>query len=489
MTATEAALPAKDPWALRLAIAAHPAWWQARYGDEAAATVADLAGARGGFPRADVAGLLLRGLFLRGRSSMVFWLGLTLIGTEILTTATNYSGFRAERSWGAVFAHAGWGVMPAVPLVAGAAAWAVASHPTAVSVRIRLGNLARSAAAVLGFAAVGYLTIVVLTVIDSGWPTASAFDLGYTAGFAAMTVSAFALGSILGAALPRWLALPAGIGLGLLAMLSDGWQNGDLRWRNVTGSALTFDANWGIEGSSNTHITLVTAAYAAILLVATVVATALRPRPLRVVALVVTLGVVIGGSAAISTPLLEYVGARASAIRSNNELHCAGTAPRICLWPEQEATDGAQVRAAYTDAYRRTVALGYPVTATLTAGFSEQPDAAPAIPIDSTTHLDASLVAGRFAEAVIRHGTCPDQPSRVAPDDESAATLGLALLLGATTNAELTNIAGVTLVNSVTGSPDKLDAAQIRDYFRIHTDAQAKAAVSKWFAERKACTS
>jgi len=478
---------ARDPWQVRLAIAAHPSWWQERYGDEVAATVADIAAARGGLPRVDVMGLFLRGIALRGRSSIVFWLGATLIGMEILATSTNVEGFHADRAWGSILAHSGWGVMLAVPLVAGSAACATGSRARPGSVRSRLAGLARSAAAVLGFAALGYLTIVVLVVVTSGWPLASSFDLGYTAAFAAMTVSAFGLGTLLGSALPRWLALPAGIALGLLAMISDGWQNGELRWRNVTGSVLTFDANWGAPGTANLHITVVTAAYAGIFLTAALIAVALRPRTLRVVALVTTLAVVIAGSALISQPLLHYVGSRGSDIRGLGELHCAGSAPRICLWPEQDATVGPQMRDELTDLYQRTEAFGFPVAATISSGIVDHPESVAAIWVSSSTRPD-SVSMRTFAEAVIGQGACVDQPKRVNPDDQSAANLGLGLLLGGISDSEIARTAGITTVDPVTGKPHQDTAAEIWDYYGIHTKAEAKDAVSRWFAERTTCT-
>ncbi len=476
----------RDPWQVRLAIAAHPSWWQERYGDEAAATLADLTSARGAVPRADVMGLFLRGILLRGRSSMIFWLGATLIGMEILATSTNFEGFRTDRAWGSILAHAGWAVMAAIPLVAGSAAWAAGHQASPSSVRSRLAGLGRSAAAVLGFAALGYLTIVVLVVVTSGWPLASSFDLGYTAGFAAMTLSAFGLGTLLGSALPRWLALPAGIALGLLAMISDGWQNGELRWRNVTGSALTFDADWGVPGTANLHITVVTAAYAAVFLTAAIVAVILRRRPLRLIALVVTLSLVIVGSVTISKPLLHYVGSRGSDFRGLSELHCAGSAPRICLWPEQDATVGTQMRTELSDLYRRSAALGIPVATTISSGVVDHPESVAAIWVSSSTRPDRFSVTN-FAEAVINQGSCLDQPERISPDDQSAATLGLSLLLGATSDADIARTTGITTIDPVTGKPHHDTAAEIRDYYGIHTKAEAKAAVSKWFAERTTC--
>ncbi len=486
MTAVSADGP-HDPWQVRLAIAAHPSWWQERYGDEAAATLADISVARGAVARADVIGLFLRGIVLRGRSSMVFWLGVTLIGMEVLGTSKNYEGFQADRAWGSILAHAGWAVMAAIPLVAASAAWAAGSRASTGTARSRLAGLGRSAAAVLGFAALGYLTIVVLVLVASGWPLASSLDLGYTAAFAAMTVSAFGLGTLLGSALPRLLALPAGIALGLLAMISDGWQNGELRWRNVTGSVLTFDADWGVPGTANLHITIVTAAYAAVFLTAATIAVAVRPRPLRVIALVSTLALVIVGSAMISKPLLHYVGSRGSDLRSLSELQCAGSVPRICLWPEQDATVGPQLRTELARLYQRTATLGFPVATTISSGLVNHPESVPAIWISSSTRPD-EVTTGYFAEGVIQQGACLDQPERVGPDDQSAAVLGLSLLLGATSDAEVTRTAGVTVDDPITGRPHEDTAAEIRDYYGIHTEDEAKAAVSKWFAERTTCT-
>jgi len=479
----------REPWPVRLAIAAHPSWWQDEYGDEAATTLADVTAARGTLPLADVTSLLLRGIALRGRSSMTFWLGLSLIGLEILTTATSTpGGFQSDRSWGAILVHAGWGVLLAIPLVAGSAAWSAGSHPSSGSVRSRLATLGRSAAAVLGFAAVGYLTIVTLVLAASGWPVTSSFDLGYTAGLAAMTLSAFGLGTLLGSALPRWIAFPGGIALGLVAMLSDGWQNGELRWRNVTGSALTFDADWGTAGTANLHIVVVTACYAAIFVIAAVTAAALHRRRVRTVVLVAALAVVVGGSASISGPLLTYVGTRAGDLRSTSELHCAGSAPRICLWPEQDATDGSQIRRQLTELFQRTAALGLPVPATISSGVVDHPESVSTIWVSSSTRANR-LSVGAFAESVIQYRACDNQPKHVNPDDRSAATLGLSLLLGATSDAEITRTAGVTTVDPATGEPHVDSAAEVRDYWGIHDDADAKAAVTKWFSERSRCDS
>ncbi len=312
---------------------------------------------------------------------------------------------------------------------------------------------------VLGFAALGYLSIVVLILIGSGWPAPSSFDLGYTAGFAAMTTSAFAVGSLLGGVLPRWIAFPGAIVLALLAMVSDGWQNGELRWRNVTGSSLTFDADYGTLGTSNPHIIVVTAAYAGTLALAAIMVTALARRGLRAIAVMLTFVVVVAGSATIATPLLNFVGSHATSFRSNTQLQCSGTDPRICLWPEQDATDGPALRAMLAAAYKKTGALGYPLTHSLSAGALD-PEAGTAIGVDNSTRFDPDRAIVGFASGVIEHGACSKQPAHILQgNDQQAAEYGLAFLLGSET----------------------------RDHLGIHNRAQAKEAVDKWFAERAYC--
>jgi hypothetical protein len=489
MIAAEGTAPARDPWPVRLAIGVAPDWWRERYGDEAAAVLADLAEARGALPMRDVAGLLLRGLVLRARSSMVFWLGLSLIGFDLLGTANAYGGFVAgDRTWGSAFAHAGSGVALAVPLVAAAAAWTTASRMRGrTGIRARLAGLGRDAAAILAFAAVGYLTVLVVTLAVSGWPVVSVVDLGFPAGFAGMTVGAFGLGALLGAALPRWIAAPAGIALGLLVMFSDGWQGAELRWRNVTGSGLTFASDYGALAGSSPHVVEVVAGFALVLTLLAVGVVALGRRWMRGVAAALSLALIVAGAAALARPLLDYVGSRPVVFRSDAALHCAGDAPRICLWPEQEETVGPGLRRLLTTTYARAVALDVPVPSTLSAGVTATPDTDAALRVFSGTRpqLPAATVAN-LAEAIVFHDACTDHLTTAQVDQRSAADFAMAMLLGDGSDAVLAQSVTYTVVTS--GGARTLTPAETRDRLGIHDAAEARAAVAMWFAERPVCS-
>ncbi len=475
---------ARDPWQLRIAIGVHPRWWQEEYRRDVAATLADVAAARGSLPVRDLVGLFSRGVVLRARSSMVFWLGLTLLVLEILAASYGYAGFRVERTWASILVHAGAGVVFAVPLVAVSAAWLARQRTYERRPLVsRLSALGRDAAAVLAFAAASYTVLVVLTLIGSGWPASSTVDLGYTVGFACMTISGFALGTLLGTVLPRVVAVPAAVALGLLAMISEGWQGGELRWRNVTGSALTFLGDGGVAGTSNLHITAVTAVYAGVLTIAAIAVVVIaRPR-IRVVAVAVVLSSIVLGSAAASGPLLSYVGRDAYNVRSDSQLHCSGTAPQICLWPEQDATDGPQLRATLTTAYHRVVALGIPTTQQLSAAYATP---AGATGVWSSTRFDRNTVLVNYAAAVIAQGACLSQPARVGVDDQSAASYGLSLLLGAHADTALTKTFQVVRVGH-DGNPYTLDPSKTRDYLGVHNREDALTAIGKWFDERALC--
>ena len=484
MTAMTVDAAAKVPWQLRIAIGAHPQWWREEYGRDVAATIADLAEASGALPTRDLVGLFASGLALRARSSMVFWLGLTLVALEILAVSSGISGFRVERTWGSVLVHAGAGVLFAVPLVAVSAAWLARrrshEHHSAAS---RLAALGRDAAAVLAFAATSYLTLVVLTLIGSGWPASSSVDLGYTAGFALMTISGFALGTLLGTVLPRVISVPAAVTLGLLAMISEGWQGAELRWRNVTGSAFTFLGDGGVAGTSNLHITAVTAMYAGVLVLAAT-AVVLIPLPrIRFVTVVVVLVSLVLGTAAASGPLLAYVGRDAYNVRNDSQLQCSGTAPQICLWPEQDATDGSQLRATLTDAYQRVVTLGIPTTPQLSAAY-----ATPAgnTGVWNSTRFDRNTVLVSYAAAVVAQGACLNQPSRVGVDDQSAASYALGLLLLGPSDDALAQSFQVVRIGR-DGRPYVLDQSKTRNYLGIHNREDALTAISRWFGERTLC--
>jgi hypothetical protein len=479
-----AATAAKDPWQLRVAIGVYPSWWRDEYGQDAVATFADLTAARGSLPVRDVVGVLARGLALRARSSMVFWLGLTLLALEVLAVSSSYSGFWAERTWASVLVHAGAGTVFAVPLVALSAAWLARRrrherHPA----QSRLAALGRDAAAVLAFAATSYLVLVVLTVIGSGWPSSSPFDLGYTAGFAFMTISAFGVGTLLGTVLPRAIAVPAAVTLGLLAMISEGWQGGELRWRNVTGSALTFLGDAGVAGSSNLHITAVTAMYAGFLALAAIGIVAIPRRRIRPVVATAVFATVLLGSTAASGPLLDYVGQDAYSIRSDSQLQCSGTAPRVCLWPEQDATDGAQVRATVAAAYQQIVKLGVPVSPVITAAWTPP---AGETGVWSSTRFNKSTILADYTQAVVAQGACLNQPSRVGIDDQSAASYGLTLLIAGPSDPALAHVFHIVRTTQG-GEPYTLGQGKTQDYLGVHNREEALAAVTRWFGERVLC--
>ncbi len=486
MTVGTAPTTSSDPWQLRVAIGVYPSWWRDEYGQDAVATFADLAAARGSLPVRDVVGVLARGLALRARSSMVFWLGLTLVALEILAVSSGYSGFWAERTWGSVLVHAGAGTVFAVPLVALSAAWlARRRNHEHHQLRARLAALGWDAAAVLAFAATSYLVLVVLTLIGSGWPTSSPLDLGYTASFAFMTISAFGVGKLLGTVLPRVIAVPAAVTLGLLAVISEGWQGGELRWRNVTGSALTFLGDAGVAGSSNLHITAVTAMYAGFLALATIGVVAIPRRRIRPVTVAAVFATVILGSAAASCPLLDYVGQDAYSIRSDSQLHCSGTAPRVCLWPEQDATDGAQVRATVAAAYQQIVKLGVPASPVTTAAWTPP---AGETGVWSSTRFNKSTTLADYTQAVVAQGACLNQPSRVGVDDQSAASYGLTWLIAGPSDPALAHV--FQMIGTTPGGKSyTLGQSKTQDYLGVHNRQEALAAVTKWFDERALCPS
>lgn len=49
-------------------------------------------------------------------------------------------------------------------------------------------------------------------------------------------------------------------------------------------------------------------------------------------------------------------------------------------------------------------------------------------------------------------------------------------------------LATFTTIDPTTGKPHTDTAAEVRDHYRIHDDADARAAVTRWFTERAACT-
>jgi hypothetical protein len=74
--------------------------------------------------------------------------------------------------------------------------------------------------------------------------------------------------------------------------------------------------------------------------------------------------VVVGLTAA--APLVPQLGERSVAQRPLAELQCEGAEPQICLWPEQNSEYRTETNRVITDAYRRGLAAGLPMRATVT---------------------------------------------------------------------------------------------------------------------------
>lgn len=347
-------------WSTRNVLRLYPQRWRDEFEQEVIGTLLDVAESeqRTRPSLAELVPLALRGAWLRARGSVVFWVGLVIIAVMIWGVGQSFDGFLSERYWPVVLAKAGTGLVLALPLAGACAAWQAGRRRSVVPLPRRLKNLLLDAAGPAIFVGIGYLAAIVGQLLASGWPLSLTPDAGSPLAFLSMLLAALAVGSLLGTLAHRMVAAPlAWIALSFWYFLSS--LTGDPAWSNLTGLNVS---GWGpstlYEVSQPVVVatTSIAALAIVVLTVGLIVAKVTRGWVWAgVLALLIAIAVPVNSAALTATPGLG------PAARPATDLVCEGDAPRICLWPEQDAASGDLVRGTITGAYQRAVALGFPV--------------------------------------------------------------------------------------------------------------------------------
>ena len=336
---------------LRVAIALHPAAWRARFGDEVAGTMQDIADDRGGrVPLGESVPLAFRGLWMRVRRSVTFWAGLVVIAFLVVDASVS-DIFAADGSLTSLLLSLNVGLWWSLPVIAVASGWvgARARAETIRGVRARLRRLLADSWPLLSFAMVGYLAAVVILVVRAEFAWLSSPVQFVVIGHLAMVLIAIAVGQAFGAVLPRVVVIfVAPIMTVTVLMLLLGWSNpwNAQPWDFYNGLAFEVDTDPAVRF-------VVIAAAIGVIAVAIV---SIRSPWARAIPLLAVIGV---GALVANQP---YTAQEIVAVeRPLSELVCSTTEPVVCLWPEQEAAFGDSVRADMAKVHARAESLGLPV--------------------------------------------------------------------------------------------------------------------------------
>jgi hypothetical protein len=468
-------------WRIRTVLALYPQRWQNEYLDEMLDTLSDVAESKSGLRGIELTNLAARGALMRARTSVAFWGGLIIIGLFFWTSLT-YSGFVTERYWVAVLQHAGEALEVALPIAAAIAALRGngtrrESKPLSPLKRLRIAGLAT--APILAFVAVSYVLIVIAELIASGWPLSWYGSVGIPLTYLAMTAGAIAFGYAIGSAMHPVIAVPGAVGIVVwCAGFVGAWPGDNFPWRNITGWNLMENGNLLFEGPVPAGL-LATSALAILLVVLASAVVAARPEGPRAVAVVLTLTLSIALYTSGSTWLTAHVGNASAAARSRTELVCTGSAPKICLWPEQRLADGSSPAPSLAADYWRAEALGLPVATTITS-FDGTIGSTQIGSPHSTTEVIWQEPAETRAQFAVDYATtltaepnCGNVPVQFNARRDEAATYAAAMLFG-DSNANLTREFGWSKV----GHP--LTTRGTQDYYGVHNPAEARAALASW---------
>jgi hypothetical protein len=468
-------------WRIRTVLALYPQRWQDEYLDEMVDTLSDVAESKSGLRGIELANLAVRGAWMRARTSVAFWGGLIIVGL-FFWTALTYSGLVTERYWVAVLQHAGEALQVALPIAAAVAALRARgarreSEPLSPLKRLRVAGMAT--APILAFVAVSYVLIVIAELIASGWPLSWYGSVGIPLTYLAMTTGAIAFGYAIGCAVHPVIAVPGVLGIVVwCAGFVGAWPGNNFPWRNITGWNLMENGNLLFEGPVPAGL-VATCALAILLIVLASAVVAAKPEWPRAVAVVLTLTLSIALYTNGSPWLTAHVGNDFAAARSRSELVCTGSAPRVCVWPEQRLADGSNPAPALVADYWRAEALGLPVATTITpfAGIIgndqiSSPHSATEIiwqaPGESRTQL-----AVDYATTLTAEPNCGNLPVQFNLRRDEAATYAAAMLFGDST-ANLTQEFGWSRV----GHP--LTTRGTQDYYGVHNPTEARTALASW---------
>lgn len=338
---------------LDAALAAHPRAWREKYGEVVRGTLMDVADSRGGrVPVSETLPLLLRGLWMRARSSVAFWAGLVVIAIQAVAAIRVDGYYDVDGSLTSLLLKLNEGIAYSLPLLALASGWAAARARVlglrSASARVRL--LAADDFPLVVAAAIGYSLALAIVVAKISVPWFSSPGALVAVAQAGVVLAAIAIGEVVGAVLPRVLvifAAPAGvIATGMLVF---GWLTpwNAAPWSFYPGIAYEIDVRPVVR----------VAVGALVLVAAAVLVVALRLLWLRAVAvLVIAIVLVVGASGAPSSPAMAQ-----PIPRPASELICSDVEPVVCLWPEQEDAFGTQYRQRIGAMYATASELELPV--------------------------------------------------------------------------------------------------------------------------------
>ncbi|TFD65364.1 hypothetical protein [Cryobacterium ruanii] len=470
----------------RLAIRLFPEWWREQYGAEVIDTLVELRQRRHGDLMEDFH-LASRGIWLRARTSPAFWGGMFLLIVMLWASGQVPNPFLVQRYWPALLTAGGSAAPLALPLAAVIAAVQGHRHgrraASSDGSRKRVARAAWSMAPVLASLLLGYLVVVLLSLLVSGLPaTGSPSALIVPLSFAGLALGAVAIGFALGTVLPPVVAVPVAGAL-LCAWYSMPFDGAVLAWRNVTGAGLTQCCLW-VDVVPHPQAQLIAIASGAALAVITLLLVAVRPGMLRSVSFVGVALSIVAILVAVA-PSVPALGQASQIGRDLTELQCQGTSPQVCLWPEQEAEFITAIRPVVTQAFQRGVAAGLPMRAAVTpyvGGLSDgQEHGSPINKVSIRLGDSDAAILASYGQAVYASESCavPDSVDGPVSGREVGVQYAIALLLGAEPAAALPHMEHSVeeRLTSIAYTP-----AEVRDLIGVHNIAEARTTVNDWLA-------
>jgi len=475
-------------WSTRSALRLYPESWRAENEAVVVGTLLDVAESeqRSRPALGELLPLAARGAWMRARTSLAFWLGLGIIAVMLWAIAQTFDGFLAERYFTAVLSRAGSGLPLALPLAAGVAAWSASKHRRR-PLRERTPKLLVDAAVPAAFVALGYLACVIAQFVASGLPVTTSVDARVPLTFLTMLLAALSFGLLVGSLAHRFVALPLTV-LALLVWFFASNSGESLHWANLSGFTLLMYPVETLYNAPADHAIIAAILFslgAALVFFAIIAVRSARgPAWGLVVAAAVTVALVVNFPA-----LASATGPTANGSRDASGLVCGGTAPEICLWPEQEAASGELVRDTITAGYHKAVALGLPVAPSISvAGSDDNP-----LPLYWRGVAEPDRLLTNYAQTIVHALACQWMESEnntfVAnpgyDDDVLSAEYATAVAIGADPIAALPTI-------QVGGEADgpamkTLNADETMEYLGVNSLGEAQEVALAWVTRGPEC--
>jgi hypothetical protein len=481
-------------WPARTALRLFPQSWRDEYETEVTGTLLDLADAhpQSVVPVTEIAHLAWRGMVLRARSSLTFWGGLIIVVLMVVFAALQPAGFVVERYWTTILASAGAGLTVVLPVAAALGAWqghraTRGNLPHAGGAAARMLRMAVLGLAILGFVMLGYVLAGVTLLIASGAPSTWNADLRIPLAYLLMSAGAIALGYLLGLVVHAGIAMPvAFVAAALWYSAGPAWSPGVIGWRDITGVSLSQCC--GTLSDAPAAITLMSVSLIAIGLIALALGIAAVSRGgTRLLPFVLGLGIAASVFATVA-PTIEPNAQRIGEARDPGSLICEGSAPQVCMWPEQEAANGSHVRELLSDAYQKGLALGLPMRETITSPFTGQRVSETATPFTQlywNLAADDDRILTNYAQATTQSAGCQLTPTTAGGfGTQLAVDYAIARELGASDAAALPRLshsADARLPDTV------LNPSEARAELGVTSPASMNDAISIWKENLDTC--